>query len=138
MNAQPPLGSFVGQDDQYNMSADGIACFRLGYRYMVNAQLRANGTRVEFSVVEIFGKLNNGAMLYGNSEQHTEQISDAPKFMDGSVKFDGCMSFELEPGQDCATHICGLKKWLIFARLGEAIFYIARKLIGNAWTDAPL
>lgn len=64
---------------------------------------------VKFIVYELYGTDTNGLPLYIKNNainDYTEELREAKVFLDGNVKWDGCMNYKFGGGCNVYEHVC--------------------------------
>jgi hypothetical protein len=69
----------------------------------------------------------------GEKEWHWEHSKDW--FLDGHVKWDGCINWQTNP--DCMAHGCGPSYAEEMAHIFQAIFHVAKRYVDMLGDEAP-
>ena len=88
---------------------------------------------LSFVVYEVLGREADGKLVYNreNYRSSPDPVNDrkkAQKFMEGSIKWDGCANFTVE---DQPLHFCGLADAEAFGKILPTIYRLASELFAN-------
>jgi hypothetical protein len=89
---------------------------------------------VEFKAYQVTGvDGNGGAPLFGDMSNATTNLSEAPVFIHGSVKWDGCSNWHFDEQDKAMLHFCGPEDAAEVGQLLARMYEIARELLGKHW-----
>ena len=133
MGDGPPIGRVEFERFGVVSSASGIANESYAvWVYPVHAATRSGTFMTRFGIVEVLsleGYTDSGQTLYGDMEQHGEDIVDAPVIASGEIKFDGCCNWSTDDG--CAMHFCDPAGAVDFGGALAEAYRLARPFFEN-------
>jgi len=99
--------------DKYTVIVPPLSAAHLGDRFLI--LICPGEYSMDFKVIEIVGEgldPDPGVLFFTrrgalSTPDHVTQLDEAQVFMEGYLKWDGCMNVNIDTEDECMTHFCG-------------------------------